>query len=307
MDLYDASGKNTKLSPYTTGTSTFSMTAAGSVKMLSWLNRGYRYITKLKLPDGTNVKFPVVEGDMFFKTAIVEGLVTSFTKSTGVAQLDGSAGDGEDQYNGWLISIEGGAGEGQARLVVNSNGGHVRPHVVWDTDLDETSEYMLYKRFVLFLLSNADGASENISMDGLNDIVNIHRLTDVGMGIDLEYAGRTANFPSGIVSSGRPGAWFSYSRGIYFDVAPKEEIWYRMEYEKSVTKLTTQSQEPEIPDPWQEALFLWLVWKARVWSFEPSAAYGAKRDFFDFARSIQLPLETQMDRSEGGFEPDLGG
>jgi len=304
-DVYEASGNEKDLCPgtypYTPGVSTFDLTTAGSQRMLRWLNRGYRLISKIKTPDGRPVRFQAVEAELYFSTVTVEGSIAAATSTT--ATLD--AGGTEDSFNGWLLSIESGTGEGQTRLVVDYDGSVATVHDEWTTT-PSGATYKLFKRFMRLADPSDPDVGYHIRMPAPGAVANVLKITDIANGVDLSNGGRAESFPSSIVMAGRPTAFVRYGPYVYFDFAPTETIWYRMEYEKELEALTQATDEPKLPEQWQEVLWLWMVWKARTWAFEPDAAYGAKRDFYDFLRTVQLPNEMEWERSEGHVWPDLG-
>lgn len=303
-DLWYSLGKNTELDPFT-GT-TFDITTAGATRMLGWLNRGYRIIADWKRNDGSGVQFSASYDELYFQTQIVEGTVASATDTT--VTVDSSAGATADQYNGWLIRIESGTGAGQVRLITDYSALRAATvHTSWDTNPDSTSEYTLYKRFMRILNSADTGASENITQPQDDCVKNPLKITDLYQQRDIPYGGRVENWPGNITSAGIPSAWTLFGNTIVFNYAMDEERWYRLEYEAELAALTAASQEPKLPEPWQEMLFLWLLWKGRVWTHEPNAAYGAKRDLWDFAEKIRMPREQLMDREDGGAYPDLEG
>lgn len=299
-DLYEASGNETKLYPYD-GTGAFDLTVAGSVRMLGWLNRGYKLLSKMKTANGTPIRFSSVEAELFFQTVTVTGTATA--GDTATITLDET--DAADTFNGWLICIDDGTGAGQIRLIVDWDGSDATVHYDWDTEPDETSEYTLYKRHMRLANSADADAAYHITMPTTNGVVNVLKIEDVKDGRELNYAGRTESFPGNIVATGIPLGYVRYGNTLYFDVAPNEARWYRMEYEKELSSLTTSTDEPEIPEQWQEILWLWLVWKARTWAFEPNAAYGAKRDFTSFMESIQLPSEMEFERQDAHLEVEI--
>lgn len=302
-DLYDTLGKDKQLLCYD-GSGNFDITVAGSVKMLSWLNRGYRFLLNFKGLDNVNVVFPATRKVLFFQTQILEGTLASATSTT--CTFDTTPLASADNYNGWLVSIESGTGSGQVRMIVDYTSARVATvHKAWDTTPDATSTYCLYKRHMAFLASTATAVGEHIAHPADGNILEPLKITYIEDGRDLAYAGRTANFPGNIISYGNPSQWWRYANGIYFNYAVKEEQWYRMEYTGDLADLTASTDEPQIPRQWQEALYMWLVWKGKSWALEPNAAYAAKRDFYDFVRSMRLPEEEMMDREDVGVEVEL--
>lgn len=304
-DLFYSLGKNTELDPYN-AVGAFDIASEGAQRMLKWLNRGYQVILNWKMPEGTPVRFPHAEAVMHFQTVVVSGTLASATSTT--ATLDSSAGGNADQYNDWLLSIETGTGAGQVRMVVDYSALRAATvHTAWDTTPDSTSTYKLYKRFMKILNAVDTGASENITNPTSNEIRNPLKITDLESTQDLKCGGRVDNWPGNITSQGTPRLWIVYGNSIYFDYAEKTARWYRLEYEKQLPPLVAAADEPKIPEPWSELLFLWLLWKGRIWSHEPQAAYGAKRDLTDFIRMTKLPREEMYEREDFGAQVDLEG
>jgi len=303
VDLYESNGQDPQLDPYTGGA--FDISSAGSVKMLGWLNRGYRVITNFRRPsDGLLVKFPRKEATLLFQTSVITGTLVSATSTT--VTFDGSASGTADVHNGWYLEITGGTGSGQIRMVVDydtSRTGTV--HLAWDTTPDSTSTYLLSKREMKIANPLDSDASYHITADPANSIASILKIVDLEYQKEIPHAGRVESFAGSIKLSARPSAWYDYGNGIVWDVAPEEAVWYLMEYEREFTALELASDEPQIPLQWQEALYLWCLWKVRTWSMEPNAAYGAKRDFYDFVSSLKLPQETMFDRTDSNFRVEV--
>jgi len=303
-DAYETLGKEDDIDPFTDGA--FDLTNEGSQRMLKWLNRGYNLLLNFRTPDGAILDFPVQTKRMFFKTAILEGTATAGTAST--ITLDGDAGATADQYNEWLVSIEDGTGKGQYRMITDYTAARVATvHEDWDTNPDNTSEYMLYKRWMEFMNSGDTGVGDNIQLPEDDCLVHPLKIIHIDQKRALGKGGRFDAYSANILADGTPSEWVFYGDQVVFNYAPKEVIWYLLEYRRNAPLLTAASDVPEVPREWQEVLFSWMLWKGRLWMNESNVAYGAKKDFFDMLRGVRVPGEGIEDREEVGFEVDLEG
>ncbi len=273
-----------------------------------WINRGYKRVLTWKFPRGRQVRFRCTEGELFFKTVLKTGTAESGGASIIVLQ-SGEVGAANDQYNGWVIEIDGGTGEGQCRLITDYIGGARQATVAeaWTTDPDDTSTYKLYKRFMEFLPSGSTGASDNIIVDPNDVIYGVLKITDLKDETDLERGDRTVNWPGSMTTAATPGSYITFGDKIVFDSPVDEERWYRMEYFRLPGDLSENTDEPEIPSSWHEAIVLWATWKGLCRQQEPAMAYSMLRNLEDFMIH-NIPQEAVEDERENSrMTIDLGG
>ena len=150
-DVWEGSGDMSDLNPYSDAplNSVFSMTSSGAVKLLRFINRAYRRILLWKQPNGRLVRFTSMEGKRYFTLTPKSGTVVSATSST--ITLDSNVDANDDQYNGYVIRIDGGTGEGQVRIITYYTSARVATiNREWDINPDSTSEYSVYKSVLCY-------------------------------------------------------------------------------------------------------------------------------------------------------------
>jgi hypothetical protein len=272
-----------------------------------WVNRGYKKILFWKLPNGRLLRFRCTEGEVFFKTTVKTGTAEDGSSST-ITLKSGAVGANDDQYNGWLVRLTGGTGSGQVRLVTDYNGTNrvATVHKAWDITPDSTSTYTLYKRFTKILESGDVGASENLILSPISSLYTISKITDLEDGKDLLPAERTETWADELTEDAIPEEYLLRGNSLFFNTAYSSERWYRMEYVKIPADLSSDEDEPEIPEPWHEAIVLWATWRGLRYMQESNEAYSVKRDLFDFLEMTVTEGEMSFEREHSGVQLDLG-
>jgi hypothetical protein len=268
--------------------------ASGLARLNNWINMAYKKVLFWKFPDGTQLRFPCTEGELFFKTVIVTGTITNSTTTT--VSLDSSAGSNENQYNGWILETG-----SDTRLIVDYSASRLTT-VSEVYTVVPTGTYTLYKRFMRLCSATDIGADENIVGSPVDEIMEIRKITDIPNRTNLVPARRTDDFPSNLYSTGTPTQYIRRGNDILFDIAPDEERWYRMEYMRMPTALSADTDIPEIPDYFHEAIILWTCREGFMWNQEWQAAYSMKRDLVDFLSTTKQQGEMQFDREDGQVE-----
>lgn len=298
VEVYEALGEPSDLSPYTTGT-TLDLAAEGAIKILGWLNRAYKRILNWKFANGSQVRFPAQEGEAFFKSMVLTGTVASASSSTVV--LDAGVDAEADRYNGCIVEITAGTGEGQRRLIVDFSGSRVATiDHDWDDEPTAASTYAVYKRTYKFRDSSATDADENISLSPVSEVAAISKLTDIKALSEIKRAGRIDDFPSSLLTVGIPMAYIPKGSGLVFDLAPDGTIWYKLEYVRVPPALALATDEPELPDSFNEALLLYAQWIGLRRGQEWGGAYATKRDIEDVMASLKTSLEMSFEREDIG-------
>jgi hypothetical protein len=300
VEVFELIGESSDLEIYTPGTTTVSLSMVGTIKILKWINRAYKRIVNWKFPNGSQVRFPIQSGELFFKTLVISGTVASSPTSSTVT-LDTMVSWEDDRYNGYIIEITAGLGVGQVRLIVDF--GTPRTATVdrvWDTAPDGTSTYSLYKREYFFREPLAFDAGDNIMLSPVTQIAAILKISDPSGSFDLQQGGRLENYAGSLLVHGNPTSYLPLGASIVFDVAPDTEKWYRLEYSKIPNDLTVLTDRPLIPESFHEALLLYAQWIALRRSQEWGGAYATKKDIEDIMSSLKSSLEMAFEREDIG-------
>ena len=288
-DLYGVVSKNSELDP---------ATPTGAAILDRYLNRAYKAILSWKGPRGA-LRFPASRGVYLFQTPIYTGTATLATSTTLTIPTTGLVTT-NSYYLEWVVKITSGTGSGQARLVVGWVSGVITVHKAWDTTPDNTSVYLLTKRFVPILASTETGSSDGIALSPRTTFRGVLKLTSLEDGVDLTLAEGTENFSGGLTEVGTPSEFFVEGNRVYFNVAPDEARWYRVEYSLTPASLTTGTEEFALPVPWDQALILMARWWVLIRYGETQDSYAAKRDYQEFLASLVLPGEDLGDRTPTG-------
>jgi hypothetical protein len=295
-DVYESLGKVSWLNPYDSS-GDLDTSSDGFLKLRRWLNRGYKRILNWKFKNGRHMRFEASMGSLLFQVAAKSGTASAGTSTT----ITLASGSVDDEYNEWVIEIDGGTGEGQVRFIVDFVGSTqvATVHKEWDTTPDSTSEYKLYHRKYEFLSSGNARVGDHISVDP-QSILSVMKITDIENQQDLGRAERTTFYPGNVLATAdRPRAFLVYGEAVIFDVNATEDGWYRMEYTKVVEDLSDADDEFVVPDPWAEAIVMWAVWHGLVVLQEPDKAWAMKRNLQDFMELNKQPAESQYARSDG--------
>jgi hypothetical protein len=295
-DIFTALGKITWLDPYESDGETIDATSAGFLRLRRWINRGYKRILNWKFRSGKLIRFAASYGSTLFQVAAKSGTATAGSSTT----ITLASGTVDDEYNEWVVKITGGTGEGQVRVIVDFVGSTqvATVHKAWDTTPDATSEYELYHRKYEFLESSNARVGDHIAL-APQDILSVMKITRIEDSQDLSRGSRTTFYAGGMDTvADRPRAYIDYDESVIFDVNPSESGWYRMEYQKVVEDLNAASDEFLLPEPWAEAVIMWVIWYGLKMTQEPDKAWAAKNDLRDFMESNKQPFEQRYERSE---------
>lgn len=269
--------------------------ATGLARLNGWINRGYKKILFWKFGDGTQMRFPATEGEVFFKSSTVTGTIASSTTTTIV--LDSSAGAHDDQYNGWVID------DGtQTSLIVDYDGTTKTATLAVTLSAAPTGTYVLYKRFVKFLEAADAGASENVILSSVTEIKEVQKVIFLEDESEIVPAGRTETFTGFLTSPGKPSSYLRRGNQLIFDCPVDDEYWFLLEYVKIPPDLTADDDEPQMPETFHEAVMLWALWRGYHWLQETDMAYTTKKDLIDFMATTRSPQETSLDREDAQVE-----
>jgi hypothetical protein len=298
VEVYEMLGEPSDLFPYTAGTTTLDITTPGAIRILKWINRAYKRIINWKFPNGSQIRFPMQSGEMFFSSVVRTGTVVSAGAST--VTLDSGVAAADDRYNGCLLAIVGGTGSGQSRLITDFTAARIASvNRDWDTTPDGTSLYEVYRRLYRFRDPAAADVSDHIALSPVDEIAAVLKVTDAGSLYDLTQGGRIETFSTSLENSGIPTCYITQN-GILFDVYPDEARWYRLEYSKIPTELTALTDSPDVLDSFNEPILLYAQWIGLRRSQEWGGAYASKKDIEDLMSSLKSSLEMAFEREDIG-------
>jgi hypothetical protein len=305
VEVWEMLGKPSDLTPYSNPptNSTFEITSDGAVRILGWINRGYRAVLNWKLPDGTHIDFPSKRAVAFFTIDVPTGTAT--TASSYTITLDEAAlATSDDYFNGWIIKITSGTGSGQVRLITDFDTVTQLATVskTWDTTPDNTSVYEIYQPFVEILATGHARAAEAIVIDPVNTFIAPEMLHDVTNMRSLPKGSNTWSNIQNRLAYGQPSQYFWDQSRLWFDRAVDEQITYEIEYIRQPTDLTLSTDEPEIPEPWHTPIVYWALHEGLRRAQESGEAWAVKKDFNDFVASLIQPREQAWDKEESTLE-----
>ena len=294
IQLYENSLEDSRLFPYDAPNSTtFDISVSGSVKCLGYLNRAYKKIVSWKRKRGKMFLFPNFYKQLNFKTSVVTD--TAQAGSSDTLQLAVGSSVTDDYYNDWVVKITDGTGEGQIRIVMDyvASTTTITVNRDFDTTPDATSVYVLYKNF--FSLSEIGISDEEIFYSPL-------KIYDMKNRDDLIYGSSVKVYVDNLETySSDPTEYMYYQNKLYFNFPVSEAKWYRMEYRELPGNLVNSSDEPEITEPFHEAILwyaLWLVFNSKG---EIDEAYSKWKYVEDLMENTILPTEGEFDRTDAGM------
>jgi len=290
-DLYGIVSKNSELDP---------STPTGAEILDRYLNRAYKTVLSWKGPRGA-LRFPASRATLLFQAPVYTGTASAGSSTTLTIPTSGLI-TSDDYYVEWVLKITSGTGSGQARLVVgwDGTGGVATVHKAFETTPDATSVFLLTKRFMPILESGDTGEADAILLDPEDTFRGVLKITSLEDGADLVLAEGTENFSGALTETGTPGEFFVEGERVYFNLAPDETRWYRLEYARTPASLSDGAEEFSLPAPWDQAIILLARWWVLVRYGEVEDAYSAKRDYQEFLASLALPGEDLGDRTPSG-------
>ena len=304
--VYRDVGEPTDLCPYVTpgDETTFDVTTAGAIKLLRYLNSGLTRVANWRFRDGRLLRLRGLACRRFFNVLDPPtGTAVSATASAIV--IPGLAVNGDGQFDGWIIEIDGGTGSGQIRLVTGST--YAAPNVTctvdeaWDEVPDATSTYSLYKSFFNFLsVANLSVDAYHIVLDPVNGLGDVMRVRDVTGLVDLTPTYFDDMFTASLKSTGTPGQYRVYGNQLWLDAAPTEARAYEILYVKQPLLLTSAGQAPDIPEPYHEAVALWATHNIQRMNQNFNGAYATKRELEDLMEMTRLQGSFESEHTPGG-------
>jgi len=301
--IYWNSGNSTDLNPATD-------TSYNGGPILTWCcNEAQRQIATWKDPvTGRHTRFRNLVSDLFFKSKVIEGTLTSVGTTTTVVFPAADVGTQDDRYNGWVVEIN-----SEMKLIVDYVGSTYTAtvHDAFSSAPAVDDTYKLMKRFSLLLPSGHDWLSsptgEHITLPSESDtsraegnLYEVLKIEDIDNTRVLDKAERTDSIPEYINSSGDPTVWWRFGNKLYFDTnVDTDSLWYRMEYYRLPTEMSDATDEPEIPEPYHYAMVLWgTAWVYRR-KQESSDLYSVSRELETFMRNRVGEFDSEMERESG--------
>lgn len=301
VETYELLGEPSDLPIYTAGTTTVDLTQIGSVKILKWINRAYKRIINWKFPNGSQVRFPAQITSGIFQN-IVDSCAVASAPSSSSLILDASARGVAGIYNECVLKITSGAAAGYVGLIVNYTAGRVASLVpAMGTSPSALDTVKIYKRKFFFRSALDADVAFNLPLSPISEIAAVLKVTDISNGSDLTQEGRIESFASNLATLGDPCSYIVHGNSLIFDVAPDDEdFWFKIEYSKIPSPLIALTDEPLIPDSFNEALLLYTQWIGLRRSQEWGGAYSTKRDIEDLMSTLKTSLEMAFEREDIG-------
>jgi len=298
VELYDQLGKQSDLDPYSDAEeTTIDIGSGGAVKLLGWLNRGYRRILNWRFKNGRIVRFRCTEREVFFSGVSETGTATAGTATT--VTLAAAAEATADWFNGWVISITDGTGEGQVRIITDYSAARVATVArEWDTTPDATSVYEITKNEYEFVASDAVDADVNIPLSPTEEAIAVLMVSDMQTDSPLVRASRTTKFSSLESTVGNaPSMFQDVMGGLLFDTTIPAGRYYKVRYFGMPPELSALTDEPALPQQFHEAVLLWAVW----WGLRRQQAFG---DAYSTKKDLEDTMETALQQFDRGSERD---
>lgn len=294
IEVHDQLGRPTDIYPYNADGETIDIANGGAVRLLQWLNRGYRRILTWRGVRRKGINFRCMEREAFFTMPIVTGTATAGTTNT--ITLPIAVSNIADRYTGWVVEITGGTGAGQERIITAYSDLRVATvGVDWYTTPDATSTFRLSKNFMDFVGAASPIADDNIVLDPEDGIISVLMVEDLKNKSRLARAERTQSFETMMNGSGAPSVYRDAGSGLQFDTAVKTARGFKLTYYGYPPEMTALADEPAVPAQFHEAIVLWATWWGLRRYQEYSGAYSTKRDLID---TMETAIQ-QFDKSTG--------
>lgn len=305
VEVHDQLGQVTDLDVYLPDGSGFdeNLELEGTRRIAEWLNRGLRRVCSWKFPDGQIMRFPSLFRQYNFKAGPIEIPVDAID---GAEVTVGDFVDTDVDIEAtnprlWILEIE-----DQRRVVMRRDGNVLTVDKAYEDGTLLTGG-TVYKREWRFVDAISDAAHFEIPLNPITEIEAVQRITQIDNGRQLHRALSTDYYPIMIGKIGEPTAYYSLSSSLIFDIAPKEPTWYQLEYYAMPSPMLSQGDQPEIPEPFHEAIILYATWIGLRRYQEWNGAYSTKRDITDFMRTIRSSYSMNNELEEGYLFIDDGG
>jgi hypothetical protein len=307
VQVYEDTGEDSRNCPYTDvdDPTTFSIAAAGSIKILARLNQGLVRIANWRFRDGVVLRLRGLLTKAYAALGTpYSGDVVSATDTT--VTIPGLGSDYDGEFDGWIIEITAGTSIGETNRIISSvvSGANVVCTVAeeWTTNPDATSDFDLYKSFARFVKSAAEAdAAYHIDVHPITELADVIAIKDVTQGIELEKTYFNEKFTSSEGAAGTPTQYWVYGNQIRFDVALNERRTYEILYVRQPVALAAAADIPDIPEQYHEAVVLWAIhsFQRKVQDFEKG--YATKREVEDLMMMLRPQGQFENEFSAGGL------
>ncbi len=294
LDIWNNLGRPTDLNPAT------DVSYNGGPFLYFIANRGQRRIASYKTRRGRIIRLETLKGDMYWQSKIIEGTIDATGTVSTVIFPAADVGADNDRYNGWILKT-GGTYRILTDYVTATRTGTLHEDLSTAPAIGDT--YALYKKFSYLLPSTHGWVSEHIQLPAttdeyLNDgnLFQVLKIEDIAKPLKLKRAKRGRSFVTLSTSTGDPQRWYRYGNRIYFDFAPEDQRWFRMEYYRMPINMVNSTDIPEIPIEFHEGIVLW----GTEWGYrregESNEKYSTKLDFREFMEQTLLELDIADER-----------
>jgi hypothetical protein len=304
--IWTATGKSTELDPVPTSPN-YDVSYQGGPYLNFVVNEAQRQVAKWKdKATGKPVRIHNLLSSFHYAAYYLEDtLVTVQNDSDPYYVTLTDSGPDDGQYEGWVLEVTSGDGDGQIRYIYRYDGATQTAYLTeaFDTEPEVGDTVKLYKRFEMLLPNAHAWSAAHIALPETTDrsrstgnLLEVLSIVDVVNRRELVPAVGKEKFEGNLTAVGTPTEWFRYGNRIYYDVNVDEMIKYEVEYYRMPMNMTLDTEYPELPEVWHEAMVLWGVWHIFKRKMEATLAYAAKMDFEDEMRKTIGAFDVQKER-----------
>ncbi len=257
------------------------------------INEGAKHIAMWKEPRLGQVRFRELMGSMYFQATVrTETLDAGSTTSSLILDSNGPSVD--NAYLDWVVQV----GSEYALVVgYTASTKTVALAIAVSSAPASADTVTFYPSHFLVLPSSSNLVSYNIARpEGYFETLKV---IDMYQQKELDNTERTEGFYTTTTEIGDPTEFFRYSNGLIFNSAVSTDRYFKLEYYRTPTLLTLDTDEPELPEAFHYAIVLWALWWGYRRGQENSSAYSVKRDLMDFMRTTKTQYDVYMERSSG--------
>lgn len=179
---------------------------------------------------------------------------------------------GETDIAGAILSID-----GEDRIIISNNGTTCTVGNAFSNSVGG-KEYTLYPRWL------------NL---GSYRFIEVLKVEDYDNKLQLSNASLTEDYLQDLGTIRDPQNFYRIGDRVYFDTAPEEERLYRLWLFRLPKEVTSDVEEPELPEQVHFGIILWAVYWGYQWKQEPRDAYAAQERFKDFMRSLKTEYDVK--------------
>lgn len=299
--IWDALGKPSDLDPAT------DIQYNNGPLLDFFVNEGQRQIAFWRDPIlRRRVQIRSLFGSLNYCSTVLADAIAAVNNDTFPYYIDlTSADQNDDQYNDWLMVIN-----GEAVLITDYDGANRRAyiHKVFETAPEIADTVDLYKNFDFLVNAGHAWVAQHISLPVETDIyratgnlIEVLSITDLTNKKVLKRAVKHKEYIGNVESYGDPTEWYRYGNRLVYDYHVDSDLWFKMEYYRAPTEMTDDADEPEIPLLYHMGIVLWGIWNGLIRTKEASMTQLAWKNLVDFMRATygQDTIEDSRLRSHG--------